>query len=487
MKKHYWFIILLIPLQIFGQDYKLITSTSEKLFTDYPEPFNTYSISIESVNEIGGNSVYHNYFNLNYDNFVSDTCEFWGGPNCDQQNAPSWLGSDVTYENVDSYVFYNLNHDSLHFSFNTNISDTNIFYEDSIQKFLITYENTDTLNVLENLDSARFYKVIHTDIDGNTINSQLNGQNIIISKDIGLVQFFVIDSFPSVLKPVYLIGNGSPTAGFYQLTNDMVYDYQPGDEIQYKERSYYSNPNNPPWYFYERYRMHNFIDRQETNDSLIYTIYQELFYVDSASISYDTIEKKYKKSDVISQIPFEKFDGKTRNLKFIDYCDTQRWTYSYVHSPDDEFCEADTCWGYADTQGPPEIHTYKAVCGLGVYYDKYSVSGWEDDYTLYSSVVYHKKGENICGDEVVGIVDNSLSANNVDIRPNPASSIISVSSPVEIDKLIISDLSGKLLLQKSVLSNEVTVDISILKSGLYLVNLLFDDGLRVTKKIVVHK
>ena len=486
MKKIYWFILLLIPLQIFGQDYKLITSTSKKLFTDYPEPFNTYSISFESTKVIDGDSIYYNYFNLSNNNFESDTCYFWGGPYCDQQNAPSWIGTDVTYNNVDSYVFYNLNHDSLHFSFNTNTGDTNIFYEDSIQKFLITYENTDTLNVLENLDSARYYKVIHTDIDGNTINSQLNGQNIIISKDIGLVQFFVVDSFPSVLKPVYLIGNASPTAGFYQLTNDMVYDYQPGDEIQYKERSYYSNPNNPPWYFYERYRKHTFLDRQETNDSLIYKIYQELFYVDSADVFNDTIVKKYLKSEVISQIPFEKFDGRTRNLKLVDYCDTKKWTYSFIHYQNAEYCEADTCWGTADVFGPPEVHTYKAVCGLGVYYNKYTVSGF-DGYTIYSSVVYYKKGENICGDEVVGIVDNYVLVNNVDIRPNPASSIISVSSPVEIDKLIISDLSGRLLLQKSVLSNEVTVDISSLKSGLYLVNMLFDDGLRVTKKIVVHK
>lgn len=487
MKKLYWLILLLIPLQIFGQDYKLFTSTSKKLFTDYPEPFNTYSISFESTKVINGDSIFYNYFNLGYNYYVSDTCEFWGGPHCDQQNVPSWLGTEITYNNIDSYVFYNLNYDSLHFSFNANTGDTSIFYEDSIQKFSILYENTDTLNVLENFDSAMFYKIMHTDINGNTINSQLNGQHIIISKEFGLVQFFVVDSFPSILKPVYLIGNVSPTAGFYQLTNELVYDFQPGDEIQYKEVSHYYNPNNPPWYFYERYRKHTFIDRQETSDSLIYTIHQMLFYIDSSGVLIDTIEKKYKKSTVISEIPFEKFDSRSRNLRFTDYCGTQRWTYSFIHSQDAEYCEADSCWGSKDVFGPPEVHYFSTVIGLGTYFNRRTIQASYDGYNIYSMMVFHKKGEAICGDEVVSISNNFQLFNQVDIVPNPARNTIQISSPVEVEKLIISDLSGKILLQNSASSNEIKVDISKFKSGVYLVNLLLDNGLRVTKKIVVHK
>jgi hypothetical protein len=60
MKKTFLFLLLFLVFQSFGQDYKLFTSTSKKLFTDYPIPKNTYSLSIESARQSGTDSVYFN-------------------------------------------------------------------------------------------------------------------------------------------------------------------------------------------------------------------------------------------------------------------------------------------------------------------------------------------------------------------------------------------------------------------------------------------
>ena len=84
------------------------------------------------------------------------------------------------------------------------------------------YETTDTLSILGQLDSARYFRISHHDSDGNVIDSELNGQPIIISKQFGLVQFFVVDSFPTVLKPVYLIGNVSPMVGLFGTVFGMI-------------------------------------------------------------------------------------------------------------------------------------------------------------------------------------------------------------------------------------------------------------------------
>ncbi|MCF6341375.1 MAG: T9SS type A sorting domain-containing protein [Bacteroidales bacterium] len=488
MKNYYLLWLLLVPFQIFSQDYKLFTATSQKLFTDYPVPFNTYSLSIESAKQIGTDSVYYNFFKLSSDWIESDTCEFWGGNWCNQQNAPSWAGPKIEFDNVFTYRFYNLNNDTLNFLFTAAINGPVRFYEDSLQKFSLEFIKTDTLTVLEQPDSAVYFQIAHTDLDGNPINSALNGEHIIISKEFGLVRFFVIDSFPSVLKPISLIGNVSPTAGFYQLTNEMVYDYQAGDEIQYKETSWYQPPA-PPWYYYTRFRKHIFLEREQTDDYLKYSIRQELFYQDSVGIEIDTISKQFLRSETIAEIPFEKYDGSTRSLQLSAYCDELRWTYSIDAMDGPVYCEADTCWGTDDTQGPPEFRYSSYTLGLGLHtYTRDRNWDMGESYHIQKRIVFFKKDAEECGDEViVGIQNFEKSLAQLTLNPNPATTVVRISSSVEIRRFLLTDLYGNLLFVQSVSNKEITIDVSPFSDGLYFVRILLKNGEVATKKLVVSK
>lgn len=486
MKKLLLYLMILLSAQCLGQNYKLFNATSKKLFGNLPVPESTYSLSIESANEVGADSVYYNFFGLSSVEFISDTCEFWGGPYCKQQNVPVWAGKKIEFNNKYSYYFFNLNNDTLTFSFDKELDGPVPFFRDSIQEFSLFYEKDDTLTVLNKPDSARIFRIAHTDLDGNVIDSQLNGEHIIISKKFGLTQFFVIDSFPSVLKPLTLLGNSNPDAGFYQLTSEMVYNYQPGDEVQFNEKSHYEGYQ-PPWLTFNRYRKLEFLERKETNDSLIYKVKQEIFYIDSAGLQTDTITKRYLRSKVIAQIPFEKFDWRNRRLYQAGYCGQIRWTYSTDSYNDATYCAADTCWGSRDVPGPPEHRVTSTVFGLGIYDDNRYVEGL-DGYHIHNKIVYFKKDTVVCGNEVVmSIGEHHGFKHKISLSPNPASGVVQIITSGEPIKIMLIDMTGNVRLIRFTSATELSLDVSLLNDGLYFVKVLMKDGGLVNRKLIVIK
>lgn len=469
----------------FSQNYKMFNSSSKKLFTDYPIQLSTYSISFDTVEQNGLDSVYFNYYRLNDSWFTSDSCNFWGAPVCRKQTYPSWSGKKIIFDNISNYTFFNLNDDTLKFNFSLSLNDTLPFYKDSLQKFLFVYEKSDTLSVLNNIDSARFYKIIHTDLNGNIINSVLNHQDIIISKNWGLVRFFKVDSFPQILKPIELIGNESPAGGFYELTNEMLFDYQQGDVFQKKE--YYNQPGGPPWHNYNRYKKYTILNRTTTADSLIYNVAYEYFSGDSSILYLDTMELKYYRFKVVSKIPFELFDGSTKQLKLDDYCGLNLWTYSINSDNNLKFCSWDTCWGYYDTQGPPPHTRTIYTLGLGVYLTSESIFDSPPiGYSFGSQIVYFVKNGVACGSEVfVGIHESENVNQTLFIYPNPAKENIIIELQglhnVQNNLISIYNIQGQMILQRTLQQEKTELDISGLANGLYILKLNSNDKTEVKR------
>jgi len=88
------------------------------------------------------------------------------------------------------------------------------------------------------------------------------------------------------------------------------------------------------------------------------------------------------------------------------------------------------------------------------------------------------------------ICDLNSPLNKLKIIPNPTSSSVTIqtldNSPVQ--KIIIKDLTGKILLQQNfpAPSNAVTLDVSTLSNGLYLVEVHTDVSV-ATEKIIVQR
>jgi hypothetical protein len=483
--KYFLLLFFFSVTSLFAQDYQLFSPETKKLFTTYPDPTLAYSLAFDSVVGTGNDLIYYNFLGLNFEFYQSDTCMFWTGNICTQQNLPQWTGEKIEFSPPESYTFYNLLGEPLTFDFGIGADDTLVYYSDQVQKFLLTKIGTDSINLFGIEDSARFFRINHTDLQGNTIFSPLNDHEIIIGKNLGLVQFFQVDSFPEVLKPLRLMGLDNPAGGFYQLTNELLYDFQPGDEFQIQEYSNYVMPV-PPEYEYNRYRHYTCLNKSFTPDSLIYEFRRHTLIVDSATEYTDTVRLAWLRSEIIKNIPFERFDGSFRKLSLENFNEHKLWKYTVNTTEGWQYCVEDNCWGIGDTGGPPGEWHLEYVIGLGIFKDLSFVTG-PYGYTQSNQIVYFKKDGIPWGTLIVGINESPNFDEQITLKPVPANDQLTISSSVTINEVIICDVNGKTVLSPLFSGKDGVINISELKPGFYLACIFLENGVRITKKMVVGK
>lgn len=476
MRQILTFTFLIISFLSLGQDYKLFNSSTRKVYSNFPLPDSTFSIAFDSAALNAGDSVYYN-FTQTGNIITSYECQFWGPPECTQQDRPSWLGSKIVFDNVSNYKFFTLNGDILNFDFSLKLGDSSIFYQSPTEKFYFSLTKADTITVLNYQDSARFYTIIHTDASGNTINSTLNGENIIVAKNLGLVQFFQVNAFPSVLNPVFLLGCMSPDLGMARLTNEILNDHTIGDEIQtYVKLVYnYPSPNNN-----EQFIKYTILSKVVTSDSIIYQASRHAFDKVSSTAIDDIVELKYLRNQFIAEIPFEHTKPAefgyfvTRKLFLDDYCGLKLWTYHTNQDRGLRYCSADNCWGNNDVPGPAPLEDTVYACGLGifssVYADGFIVPPPSQDYSYSSNIIYFKKNGILCGNEaVLGIDDIPAKGKMFSLYPVPANDFITIEiSEPRGGFLTINTTSGQEAIRQQLSEKVTQIDIHNLKSGIYL-------------------
>jgi len=483
MKKYLTLLFILISCQIFGQNYKIFNASSKKLFTD---SVRTFSIYFDSVKYDGIDSIYYNFSTIADTLSPSDSCNWWGGQSCEKQNKPVWVGKKINYNNHGLYQFFPISGDTLSFDFTKNIGDTSIFYKDAAQKFFIVYEKFDTMTVLNYYDSARFYKILHTDLAGNNINSPLNGKKIIIDKNLGLIQFFQVDSFPQLLKPFYLIGNGSPDCGLFQLTDEIVYDFQPGDEIQFSNYKYQPGGPPPPW-TWSYHIKYVFLTRIVTIDSLKYKIIRTTYDNNTYQTKTDTTILKYYRHNLIFKIPFEYFDGNNRRLYLSSYCGMKLWTYNINPNPYIGYCVKENCWGGIDTGGPMPTSNYTYIAGLGEDWQSNLVQPPPSGYESGSHILYFKKNGIPCGSEVTGTNEITTQPFLL-ISPNPFSTQTTLHADIFFynASLTVYNSVGQQVKQiKNISGQTFTFSRDNLPSGLYFLRLTEDKKIFADKIVIV--
>jgi hypothetical protein len=482
--------ILLLSFQSFSQNYKLFNASSKKVYSNYPLPDSTFSITFDSVQLIGTDSVYFNFTqpgNL----ITSSNCQFWASPECTKQDRPTWLGSRVHYDNAFKYKFFTLSGDSLVFDFSFNAVGPVLFYESLAEKFFLTFEKTDTITVLNYSDSARFYKITHTDSFGNPVNSPLNGKQLIIGKNLGLVQFLQIDAFPIVLNSVYLFGNISPDLGLAKLTNGIIYDYAVGDVYQYHEIVHYNY--GPPGQDADRFIRYTIIDKLVSSDSIFYTAGRYIFEKEASTTVNDTVVLKYKTSQLIAQIPYEyinpdEFFFTKRSMRFENYCGVKCWTYRVNPNRGLGYCSFNNCWGSQDVPGPPPTEADIYTLGMGLYSSLYSeaIINWNDlGYYHSSALIYSQKNGVECGKEAfLGMDENPATGKLFSVYPVPVKEYLTIEI-VELDGswLSIRTVNGQEVMKQQLHNRITQIDLSNLKSGIYLVRLTSDKSVFVEKII----
>ncbi len=84
---------------------------------------------------------------------------------------------------------------------------------------------------------------------------------------------------------------------------------------------------------------------------------------------------------------------------------------------------------------------------------------------------------------VLGIEDEE--SNKLSIFPNPVFNQLTISSPIIIDKINITNISGKQILKRNIHSNQINIDMSNYRNGMYFIQIESDTNkntFRIIKK-----
>ncbi len=264
-----------------------------------------------------------------------------------------------------------------------------------------------------------------------------------------------------------------PDAGLYRITNEMIYNYKPGDKIQYFDVRFI---NHAYEWNYERYIMYHVLEKQSTPQQLSYTIARNIFYLGSGLREFDTIILNYTRNEVIAQIPFDEMGGAISLARIdftkTDFSGTGLWKYNIAYEYL-SYCESGDCWeGSPGSPPPDEVNTWVEGIGLFYYHWGSPFTSLAETYRTY--VVYIKKSGLSWGTEVyVGQDEMTLNQLQLKVFPNPTTTKLRFENSLSPGgRLLIYDINGKCIKSVSIEAETAEVDVHDLKPGLYHLQLV---------------
>ena len=472
---------LIGPLSLAGQEFEPFHANSRKLFANADRTA-TYSMAFDSTVTILDTVFYYNFTSVS-DSLVPSNCGWWGGPECWPMDQPTWIGARVDAAADGVHLFRNVQGEVLAIPFHTDPLDTMVMYADSEQQFLLSYDGELPYSVMGASGSARHYTILHRDLANNPIASALNGESIAVGEDIGLIDFFRIDSFPMVLEPLDLIGDADASLGLHAISRTMLHDYQPGDEVQWHKFAYY--PIGPPWQNYNFYLKWEILDRTDSPDSVEYQIAWSRFNADGSGFTSGTSTVAFENDDLLDSIPYERFDGTWSTLHMEARCDADFMTYRTYLNTGYGYCAEENCWGPVDTNGPPPTGGTTHILGLGSEFEESILS--PTGYSLGSLIVYFKKNGTPCGPEVILGTPEHDPALQLTISPNPSDSRVNISANAIMERADILDPQGRWIARSSIQALSGQLDFSGYPDGIYDVQVQFSGGSRAARRVVIAR
>lgn len=94
--------------------------------------------------------------------------------------------------------------------------------------------------------------------------------------------------------------------------------------------------------------------------------------------------------------------------------------------------------------------------------------------------------EEIPGVCVVGAREISYLNEVVGVSPNPTNDIVTITSRYDFEKIELLGITGQMLLAESVNSKTHQLQLQNFADGIYFVKVIYDNGMSVSKKVVVN-
>lgn len=448
------------------QDWKPIR-TDDTYFYVGNEEYRSYRI--DSVVKYSDSTLMYSYaelFALNY-------------ADCFNPFGPSWLAKKIKTGN-DSTLIYNYNNEAITLLHNPKIGSTWNLYTYTETQFIqaeVTSRTYENIGFTE--DSILTLKLSSTD--------NLNGKEIILSKNHGMVKGFNFLLFPNIntefqyLDSFKLCGLVSNTASKANLTALDIYNFDVGDEFHTHYYSYEATGEN---------------SADITDKKAIKKVIEKTYNSDSSEVNY-----KYNLCDKTGEhITEQTFPLKSEYLNQLPYHPI--YTASTLDSTDDKnfvFCQIaehsntyrnkefggnyiyqnDSCYEYvlidkkksSSMEKLPFVRSNETyIEGMGGPYFDHNFMYNGESYNL----VYYKKGTTQWGtpyncDDIVGVNDAKNKV-KINVYPNPASNYITIetSNAVTNSSFIILNSLGQKVFQQALVNKKAEINIKGLPKGIFL-------------------
>ena len=492
MKKYFFSLALVIPLCVFSQNYKVVSNILPAFYSSELDGNNTgtQAFAIESQSIVGTDIMYSTFKTMRSDPEELD----WGA--CVDSSGGAVMGKKLVQQN-NRTILFNQNGDSIFVYQKTSIGNSWNYFKYNNGHFIEAIHNqTNYIDILGTFDSVKVFVLMHNDIEGNVVEDEINGAEIHLSKNFGLIKTFDNYMFPFQLIECSLIGYENAEVGVKNLNAQGVYDYQIGDEFHFYRENLH-------WYFddtdtlykidygQERWAIRYVTHSTNYQDSVTYEYVECSRIYEYSNDKYDTL---YLTETVTETIIFNSVlpgildaytNQKIENVEFgggLYYEILQNQTPMYNFRPkkmivDDAYMNNDSCVGRSIFDPCCYSESYIAGCGGPYYY-------WSDWFgtTIERKLLYFNKNGEIWGEPLAQDCQDLLS--NVDERPRLINSISVYPNPFTGQLNIKSEDNRSRIKEVELMESNYTMRTKHLSNGIYILEIKMENGNVVRKKVI---
>lgn len=486
--KHLLLVLLLTLTTVsssLGQHYQTIYSNRVAYFDNADK--NIKCIRIDSVRHTR-DSVFFPFYE------ILETSE-----SCYTPNKASWIGKSVTIKENGVNAFVSQTGDTIALHTGAHTGDKWIAYASGNTIIEATVSMVDTLTVLGVLDSVKTIRFQSFNNHLEPLNLHINQMVVQLGKYSGFIKtlnfYFFSDLYlkdnRNKLETFDLVGHSNTDKGVTNLTWLEVFDFQPGDEIHISDHYSCRNSDGSGS---ETLKESIYIYQERTDHpasiDYTYTLHERIkTYLQGSSTSDQytkTVHETFEQNSSFDKLPGEPI--RELNGTYSNFM-TNEFPVSKSYPGDTELYQeintSDTCWRLLIVDGC--ISAEKYIKGLGGPY--YSCSNFTCSGGMDRRIVFYKKGDKIWGNPLnFSGINETLSAKNIRIYPNPADKIITINAvknqvfPIHV---FLYDIHGHLKIVQTIESELTKLDISDLKSGIYVVKFSDNQTLFKIQKLVV--
>lgn len=478
------FFLLLFSIS-YGQNYSLFQPNVVPYFTS--QHHHLKGIRVDSV-KIINNETHYFLYHTPRGNWGSSSFHIL------DTNGGSWVGQEVVERQNGVMIIPNLWNDTVFINTQTNLNDIWRFYDDSSQNYYeATVTGYDTATISGAFDSLKIITISAYNSLGINTTDSIHGKQIVLSKNHGLFQTFALHSFPfpktafNTMGMDYYMDKTEKVNNVIQMfsriekttnpTTFELYDYQPGDILQYRGSLVYVQ---------DYTKEDSVVSRNLISTSqLQYVFRTKIKSINGPNVStnnyYDTVIIDYAVLKWLDSTLMPDESGSTNFVVYnafdTTYClKTPMYYTTYNHIGGDILNQFEIT----------HINRINKV-GIGLT-SNYISSGSYPNNNRDIDLVYTMKSGISCGSRLILPVKDALITENlIAIYPNPTKEKLYIQTALNNYQLSVYNLLGSEAISKNNVSKNTELDVRDLVDGVYFLNIYSKeaDGF-ITKKFVVQ-